>query len=214
MNAPNAGKKGPYTTPNRQSMTPKGERTRRAILDAAIELITREGMAHASQDQIAKHAGISQSTLRHYFRTKEELISAIHLDAFEVFRHRFEKVLLEPATSPWERIRGLASTHLKHITQASDAYNFETFAYFARNASDRARRDDWYHFLIGHYCALIQQIHPQLDWDECETRGFHILTLCLGCWLTLGKSRPKLLKRSTKELNDDILEEIKIIVYM
>ena len=198
---------------SRPSRTPKGERTRRAILDAAIALIAREGMAHASQEQIAKHAGISQSTLRHHFPTKEALISAIHRDAFDTYRARFESVLMMPAMSPWDRIRGLVSTHLEHIIQAPDAYNFETFAYFARNPEDRILRDDWHAFLMGHYSALIQQIHPGLPVEHCETRAFHILTLCLGSWLTLGKSRPRLLKRSVKQLKANLLSEIESLVF-
>ena len=47
------------------------------IVEAAIELISREGLAAASTRQIAAEAGVSLSTLHYCFGTKEALIDAV-----------------------------------------------------------------------------------------------------------------------------------------
>jgi len=184
---------------NQLAKSAKGQRTIRAILDAAIGIITEDGVSAASQENIAKAAGISQSTLRHYFATKDELFTAIFNDAFEGFRENLQAILFEPVSSPLQRIEQLVSSHLDYIANSPDAYIFETMAYFARNEDDRCLQDQWYQWLIQHYASLIQQLRPDLSEDACEERAFQILTTSLGAWITLGKSRPNLLGQSKEQ---------------
>jgi len=50
-----------------------GERTRTAILDAAIRLLGRDGPERLSASALAKESGVSKSTLFHHFRTFDEI---------------------------------------------------------------------------------------------------------------------------------------------
>ncbi|HEV8548992.1 MAG TPA: helix-turn-helix domain-containing protein [Polyangiaceae bacterium] len=47
------------------------------MLEAALELIAENGVAGASLRLLARHLGMSQPSLYHYFSSKDELVSAI-----------------------------------------------------------------------------------------------------------------------------------------
>ncbi len=60
------------------------EARRRRILDAAAELIAREGLASASIAAIAERCGASKSLIYHYYAAKEDILFAVmqgHLTA-------------------------------------------------------------------------------------------------------------------------------------
>ncbi|HXB48856.1 MAG TPA: TetR/AcrR family transcriptional regulator [Streptosporangiaceae bacterium] len=61
----------------RQGFTPKGERTRGRIVDAAAQLIYERGVAGTTLEDIRSAAGVSGSQLSHYFADKEELVQAV-----------------------------------------------------------------------------------------------------------------------------------------
>lgn len=54
-----------------------GSTAREEILDAAGELFTTRGYASTSTRAIAEAVGIRQASLYHYFKTKDELLSAL-----------------------------------------------------------------------------------------------------------------------------------------
>ena len=52
----------------------KKQRTRGAIVDAAMEMFTAHGFDQVSVAQIARRAEVSEATVFNYFRTKEDLV--------------------------------------------------------------------------------------------------------------------------------------------
>jgi AcrR family transcriptional regulator len=54
---------------------------RKAILDAALTLFTERGFHGTPTSLIAQDAGVATGTLFHYFKTKEDLIEYLYLDA-------------------------------------------------------------------------------------------------------------------------------------
>jgi TetR/AcrR family transcriptional repressor of nem operon len=61
----------------RPRLTPKGERTRARIVDAAARLIYERGVAGTTLDDIRAAAEVSGSQLSHYFADKDELVQAV-----------------------------------------------------------------------------------------------------------------------------------------
>ena len=165
-------------------------------------------MSAASQEAVARRAGITQGALRYHFPTKKDLLTAFFRAQYQHHRDAIERVLLEPATDPRQRILEMASAHLTHIRQASDTVTFERFAYLAREDEDRTMQDEWYGFLTGHYAGLLRQINPDASARACEFQAFHIVTLCLGAWMTLGRSHPDLLHERAEAVQDRLLEAI------
>jgi AcrR family transcriptional regulator len=61
----------------RSRLTPKGERTRARIIDAAARLIYERGVAGTTLDDVRAAADVSGSQLYHYFSDKEDLVQAV-----------------------------------------------------------------------------------------------------------------------------------------
>ena len=64
-------------TRERPRLTPKGERTRARIIDAAARLIYERGVAGTTLEDIRASANVSGSQLQHYFAGKDELVQAV-----------------------------------------------------------------------------------------------------------------------------------------
>jgi AcrR family transcriptional regulator len=64
-------------TPDPQRLTPKGERTRLRIVDAAAELIFTKGVANTTIEHVRGAAEVSSSQLYHYFQDKHALVEAV-----------------------------------------------------------------------------------------------------------------------------------------
>jgi TetR/AcrR family transcriptional regulator, transcriptional repressor for nem operon len=61
----------------RSRLTPKGERTRARIIDAASRLIYERGVAGTTLDDVRAAADVSSSQLYHYFADKDDLVQAV-----------------------------------------------------------------------------------------------------------------------------------------
>lgn len=169
----------------------KGERTRRRIMDEARTMIDETGIDAISQDAVAKRAGITQSALRHHFPTKESMFDAIFDVAFSGFYKSAELVLLEPGHQPREKLLKLCTLHLGYVTRESDRVALGSFAHYLYNPTQLTRQSGWYHWIVGHYATLLAAIRPDLDEATRQGRALAILTMSIGAWVTIGRSRPQ-----------------------
>jgi AcrR family transcriptional regulator len=62
-----------------------GLTTRRNVLEAAAELVEREGVAKLTLDAVAERAGLSKGGILHHFATKDSLVSAMIEDLVAQF---------------------------------------------------------------------------------------------------------------------------------
>lgn len=191
---------------------PKGKRTMQTILDATYDLIISEGIAAASQEAIAKRANVTQSAVRHYFPTKEELLYAFFATGMERLQHSLKEKLAEQTDDPRAQLIESAALHYERMLEAEDIYFFEAAAYWGRNPEFRELRDRWYQNLSRHYAELILRAHPSWDKEQCVATAFQVLTLILGGWTTLGSSRPFHKRRSRKALKATLLKGIEKLI--
>ena len=173
----------------------KGDRTRRAIIDAVNDIVAREGMTAVSQENVARRVGISQSALRHHYPTKENLVRAVVDDQLVMFRTAMERLMLEPAGAPASRLARMVDAHFERVATHSEALTFEVYAHWARDAEARKPAHEWFAWLASHYAELIRSIRPTLTSAECGERALQIVTLCVGAWVTLSETRPLLTAR-------------------
>jgi AcrR family transcriptional regulator len=91
-----------------------GVASRRAILDAAVNLATTRGLEVLSIGELAQHIGMSKSGLYAHFKSKEELELATIETAAEVFGR---EVLTPAGESPGGlgRVRALCEAFLGHL---------------------------------------------------------------------------------------------------
>jgi AcrR family transcriptional regulator len=90
-----------------------GEKSRAAILDAATQLATVDGLESLSIGRLAEHTGMSKSGLYAHFGSKEELQLAIVDAASDIFLRE----VIEPARASEgvARVQALADAFLSYI---------------------------------------------------------------------------------------------------
>ena len=66
----------------------KGDRTRQAIEEVALELYMEHGYHATSMRQIAEHAGLALGGIYNHFKSKEEIFEAIIVD-----KHPYKRIL-------------------------------------------------------------------------------------------------------------------------
>jgi len=92
----------------RKSGYKKSEESRRQVLDAAIAVLAKKGIANASVQDIADAAGLSKGAVHYHFESKEELLERVLDRCCEVIEARIRSVF-EQEGLPIERIhRALA----------------------------------------------------------------------------------------------------------
>lgn len=96
------------------------ERTRTAILRAAVEEFANEGVAGARTDAIARAARVNKALLYYYFRDKETLYGAVLDQVFSGLATRMIEVMKQPL-SPRQKILAYAAAHFDYIA-ASPIY--------------------------------------------------------------------------------------------
>lgn len=195
-----------------RARTPKGRRTLQAILDATYELVTSEGLAAASQEAVAKRAGLTQSAVRHYFATKGELLDAFFMGSIERLEEQFKRELALADKDPRSRLLAIASLHYDRILEVEDVAYFEIASTWARDKRYRVVRDGWYRRLSSYYRELVGAIHPDWDRDRCDAVVFQVITLILGGWASMGSSRPLFSRRGRKALKAMLIDGIERLI--
>jgi TetR/AcrR family transcriptional regulator len=90
------------------------EQSRAAILDAAVREFSREGVAGARTDSIARAARVNKALLYYYFEDKEGLYNAVLDQVFGELLAAVEEVLSRDLP-PKEKIVAYARTHFDYI---------------------------------------------------------------------------------------------------
>src|SRR3954468_23670788 len=105
MPAPSAIRLGTRGTP---------EKSRGAILKAAVREFAREGVAGARTDAIAKTAGVNKALLYYYFKDKEAIYQAVLDEVFSGVRLAITKALSQELP-PRERLKAYVGAHFDYI---------------------------------------------------------------------------------------------------
>lgn len=100
------------------------------ILKAALTLFIREGFHGTSTAKIAKEAGISNGTLFHHFKTKEDLINRLYISIKEDYK-KYLLGYMEPQETIKGKIKQLWHTCVNWNLENKDGATF--FAMFANS---------------------------------------------------------------------------------
>lgn len=97
------------------------------IVDAAETVIFSKGIEQATMQEIAREAELSKGTLYLYFRSKNELYTAIALRGSDILNRRFAKVFAGDYTG-LELIRMIGETYLNFVSDNPEY--FKAFMYY------------------------------------------------------------------------------------
>lgn len=84
---------------------------RKSIIDAAEKIFFKEGIENASMDQVAQEAELSKGTLYLYFKSKEELYSAIILRGFIILKKKLKEAAL-PLESGFQNVKKISEAYI------------------------------------------------------------------------------------------------------
>jgi TetR/AcrR family fatty acid metabolism transcriptional regulator len=95
---------------------PKKKVKRQVIIDAAIEVFSRNGFQNSTISQIARKANVAEGTIYQYFRNKEDLFFSIPIDKTKEFYNELE-LHLEGIHGAENKIRKFVWYYLYHLQE-------------------------------------------------------------------------------------------------
>jgi len=128
------------------------------ILDAAMVVFARSGFHEARMDDIVQESGLSKGTLYWYFKSKEEIITAISQRLFATDIESVESLLNAEGTVS-ERLQQLIRDRVQGLQEMSDVVAILVEFYAAALHQDGVRQlikayfQNFYELLV----ALIEQ---------------------------------------------------------
>lgn len=153
------------------------------ILEAAMDLLSRHGIAGVSMRAVAREAGVALGLVNYYYDDKTTLIRAA---LRRVDEHDLLLVAPDPSLPPDEQLRkalrrvagsDLLTTrylslrlHLWALAQADEDYAQINAAAFDR--------------YIDGVAGLVSSAQPALAWEACRDRAADIVVIQNGMWLT------------------------------
>lgn len=141
------------------------------ILDGALQVFKSKGIEGSTMDEIALEAGFGKATLYYYFKSKEEVFSAILTNGWKSLWNNLEPVISKNNKSPRD-----------------------TFINILLCISDNVRsRPGLYEFLFN---APKKINFNSQDWRSYQERIYSVISTLLEEGIKLGefpKSKPKVL---------------------
>ena len=104
-------------------MTGSGVKRREQILQAAVEVFSRQGYDRARMEEIAETAGIAKATLYEYFSSKHEMFIAAIECAYEAYLVSLRKAVEEHSTF-FEQIAALFERHVEYFSKLASVFYF------------------------------------------------------------------------------------------
>jgi AcrR family transcriptional regulator len=164
----------------------KGEETRRRILDRAVLLASRDGLAGLTIGELATDLGVSKSGLFAHFGSKEELQVAVLAAASE----RFSQLVLLPSLKAPAGVRRIKALFDRWLAWASDPASPGGCIFLAAAIELDDREGKPRDYLVGSQRQLIEfltkaarigveqgELRKDLD---CEELAYELHTLILG----------------------------------
>lgn len=84
-----------------------------ALIAAALSIVAEKGIADANVRDIAKRAEVTQGLIRHYFSSKEELLTAAYAHHMDQLTALTDKAEDTPSRSPIARLAGFVRAGLR-----------------------------------------------------------------------------------------------------
>jgi AcrR family transcriptional regulator len=134
------------------------EARKNQILDAAMAVFARQGFHEARMDDIVLESGLSKGTLYWYFKSKEEIITAVSQKLFATDIELVEGLLTADGTVS-ERLQQLMRVRIQGLQEMSDVVAILVEFYAAALHQDGVRQFIKAYFQNFHdlLVALIQQ---------------------------------------------------------
>jgi DNA-binding transcriptional regulator YbjK len=128
----------------------KGERRRRAIVDAALRVVAREGVGAVSHRNVAREAGVPPASIAYYFNGIDDLLVASLLDGCEGLVEQITAVR-EQVTDNTQWPRAIAELLVRMIMEQRERTigEYELYLLAARRPALRPAARRWIDLIRG-----------------------------------------------------------------
>lgn len=149
MSQPESGST-PGTEPRIDGRRAKGERRRRALIEATHRVVEREGVAGVSHRTIAREAGVPPASVAYYFASIDDLLVAALLEGVDAMISEIEALreTTAPQEWPWALARLLANMINEHRRRTVAEY--ELYLLAARRPALRPSARRWIEVAAGY----------------------------------------------------------------
>lgn len=173
--------------------TTKGYERASAILEAARQLLARDGYAALSMRSVAQQLGVSLSTVQHYYPSRDALIEALLEQTFARYQAGIDERVAAAGAGPRvELFESIIDYFLADLRdQESSGLFFEIAALANRHPVAAKLFDTMMSRARKTLRNLIHEIDPELPMQQCEVRGTLIVAQMLGAMLFISESRPQ-----------------------
>ncbi len=86
---------------------------RRALLDAALQLVAERGTPDFTLREVARKAGVSHNAPYHHFADKAELVATLTIEGFQTLEQAVHLTYEQTAGTPLERTLAISGTYLR-----------------------------------------------------------------------------------------------------
>ena len=151
---------------------------------AAFAVLQREGIAGATLEKVAAHAGASKGIVLHYFRSKQELFEHAMREANAVLR---DAVIarLKRASTPMQRVDAVIEGNFeRHLFQPSVCHAWLSLCAEVPRDQKLARIQKVIHARMrSNLLSGLRDLAPLRDASDI---AFGVTALIDGLWLRLG----------------------------
>lgn len=165
-------------------LTKISEIRRRELRRAAFEVLQKEGMAGATLEKVATHAGASKGIVLHYFANKQELFEHAMREANASLKEAVVE-RLNRARTPLERLEAIIEANFEErFFQPSVCHAWLSLCAEVPREPQLARIQTIIHARMR--SNLLSALTHILPASECEAVALAITSLIDGLWLRLG----------------------------
>jgi AcrR family transcriptional regulator len=86
---------------------------RRALLDAALEVLTEKGLASLTLRAVARRAGVSEAAPYHHFASKAALVEALVVETLQQLAQALQRAAQETAGTPLDRLVAVGEAYVR-----------------------------------------------------------------------------------------------------
>ena len=152
-------------TPNAKAKN--REATRKAILGAAVCLLSSKGPQSLTMEKVAGKAGLAKGTLYLYFKDKKALLESMKEEALRPLREDMA-LILAGGLPPREKLESLVMRHLGYFEENRDNLKVILWQRQAVESFARRQQSDMYRSFVEQVAAVIEegvrrQVFRQLD---------------------------------------------------
>ena len=172
------------------------------ILDGALQVFKSKGIEGSTMDEIALEAGFGKATLYYYFKSKEEVFSAILTNGWKILWDNLEPVISADNKSPRDTFINILLCISDNVRSRPGLYEF------LFNAPKKINFDsqDWRPYQERIYSVISTLLEEGIKLGEFPKSKPEVLFKALGGLfmglVLMGKDKPVSKKDIEQLLND------------